>query len=254
MTKLLEECKLGINSISGGKLKILRSDLYAKGIIRDILLVMNYVPFGSLVLDLGCGFGYISATLAKIGYSCIGVDLTVARAPFFKQSLRPLYWQFFQRWNANYLYFDGENLPLGSEKVDAVILYAVLEHVSDDFVVNLMTDINRVLKKEGHIFIFRTPRKDAISERVMRLMRNYVGESYVAHETLLSEEDVVRTLKKHFKIKLIDRTDTLPQHFPKLFQNIWNFLTPVLYQVQCIADHSVLSLLAHHTRVVAVKE
>ena len=250
MSLHLNKCKKTIDELSPIGFGFLRSDLYARGIIRDLLLFEEHVPQGSSVLDIGCGLGYITSVLSAAGYFCIGIDLpfSVLDPDFKREKQRSDCWREFQKQhNSSYAYYGGKGIPLKNESFDAVIMHGVLEHVQNSLVAPFLADIQRILKDKGHIFLFRCPRKMALTETIAAMLR------IPHHETLLTEEQITKMLEEHFIIESLDQTDLLPQHFPNHIQKAYNMLTPGLFPMQCRLDSSFLSFLSHHNRVVAVK-
>lgn len=105
-------------------------------------------------LDVGCGGGYMSEAMAKMGASVIGVDplaplLAVARSHAKAEGLV-----------IDYREGVGEALPLDDRSVDAVICVDVLEHVQD--LNQVISEIARVLKPGG-LFVFDTINRNIVS-------------------------------------------------------------------------------------------
>lgn len=105
----------------------------------------KFVSKESIVLDVGCGYGRILNQLYEKGYhNLIGID--------FSQNM-------IERGKKQYPYLDlrvkqGKAIDMEDGSCDAVILFAVLTCIIDDFEQKaLLKDIERVLKPNGIIYI-----------------------------------------------------------------------------------------------------
>jgi SAM-dependent methyltransferase len=121
------------------------------------------------VLEIGCLFGVVSVALKELGFKVTGCDL-----PEFQQSepLRALY-------RKHQIPFDAVNLrdyklPYPDESFDAVILSEVIEHLNFN-PLPVFQEINRVLKKEGIIYI-GMPNMACIENRVKAIIGRSVHE------------------------------------------------------------------------------
>jgi len=123
---------------------------------------------GVHVLDVGCGGGFTSEYLAKMGAVVHGIDISpklieTAKKHAYSMSLKIEYKQ-----------GAGESLPYEDNRFDVVICVDVLEHVSD--LRKVISEIQRVLKPGG-LFLFDTINKTEESKFVMiRLMEDTLKE------------------------------------------------------------------------------
>ena len=113
---------------------------------------------GKVVLDLGCGGGFMSEALAREGADVIGVDpsgpaVEAAREHARESNLR-----------IDYRVGTGERIPLPDESVDCVVCVDVLEHV--DSVDDVLSEITRVLKPGG-LFLFDTINRTGLAKTVL---------------------------------------------------------------------------------------
>ncbi|MFN0065047.1 MAG: bifunctional 2-polyprenyl-6-hydroxyphenol methylase/3-demethylubiquinol 3-O-methyltransferase UbiG [Chlamydiales bacterium] len=99
----------------------------------------------SAVLDIGCGAGFLTNTLAQSGHSVTGIDLSVESLEVAKKRDTTK--------NVKYIVADAFNLPFAPHSFDAVCAMDLLEHISDPQLV--VQQAARVLKPGG-LFFFHT--------------------------------------------------------------------------------------------------
>lgn len=109
-------------------------------------LIVEAVPPGSLVLDVGCAQGNIAIRLAERGYRCIGLDL---RLEFLKYARK-------KDDAARTAWVVGDALlpPVARESVDAVVIGEILEHVAEPA---YLLNIALSLVRPGGIVVCTTP-------------------------------------------------------------------------------------------------
>lgn len=109
------------------------------------LLVQNKIRKEHKILEVGCGLGYLTAALRRLGYQCDGIDLSDEAVKKATRSFGDFY----------------TNISLEAmredQKYDVVISLEVIEHVSDPsaFVKSCMKKL-----KPGGIFVVSTPNGD----------------------------------------------------------------------------------------------
>jgi hypothetical protein len=127
---------------------------------------------------------------------------------------------------------------------DIVVAYAVLEHIPDEEIDAILDEINRVIKREGFLYVSRLPRKWSIAEKLARVL-NISG-----HEILVDEETFVDKLKDHgFEILQCSRQDMIPGFPPAL----WNLAFPIALIINRALLKTPLNCLAHNLRIIAQK-
>ena len=115
------------------------------------------------ILDIGCGFCYLTRFLKDQGYHIVAVDFFYGDIPKIRcqESTIP-YFQF---------NIEVEDFPFGTEVFDVVILGEVLEHLNYSPLIPL-GEIRRVLKKGGKL-ILTTPN----ALRLINLLKLLVGRN-----------------------------------------------------------------------------
>ena len=98
-------------------------------------------------LDIGCGGGFMSETLAQLGFSVTGVDQSESTLENAERHAQR------QGLDINYRYAQAESLPYPDDYFDLVCACDVLEHVSD--LDKTIKEASRVLKPGG-LFFFDT--------------------------------------------------------------------------------------------------
>jgi SAM-dependent methyltransferase len=102
---------------------------------------------GLSVLEVGCGYGYLSYALDSEGFKVLGIDISSRAIDFAKKN----FGAFFQTTQLDQL----ENIT--KEKFDVIIATEVLEHIVDPR--NFIVKCKGFLKKNGCIII-TTPNRD----------------------------------------------------------------------------------------------
>jgi ubiquinone/menaquinone biosynthesis C-methylase UbiE len=97
------------------------------------------------VVDVGCGYGRTLRELSLAGFQrLIGIDFSAAMLARCQDEMP----------TAGVIQSDGQTLPLASEAVDALLLFAVLTCVPDDQDQrNLLSEVRRVLRPGGFVYI-----------------------------------------------------------------------------------------------------
>lgn len=104
--------------------------------------IATLLPSPSRVLDMGCGAGFLSHDMAKLGHEVVGIDLSeeslaVARKLDSTQKI-------------HYVKADVTKTPLESASFDAIFAMDLLEHLEDPAA--LIREASRLLKPKGFFF------------------------------------------------------------------------------------------------------
>jgi ubiquinone/menaquinone biosynthesis C-methylase UbiE len=145
---------------------------------------------GMSVLDLGCGFGAYSSALAGEGRECVGCDINVDYLRMAASQGLPV------------VNVDSA-LPFSDASFDSVLIFEVLEHV---------TDVEKVLSEA-----FRVARKNVLitvpnSENIELMKQNDVTYAHMLssdHVHFFDAESLEHLLRRHSKDISIERSDPI---------------------------------------------
>jgi ubiquinone/menaquinone biosynthesis C-methylase UbiE len=218
------------------------NDVYlnARGYLDGIYAMVNRVNTQGVILDFGCGTGYISSLLS-IKNKVYGIDVAndEENIEVFKNniSVQKSIWNELQ---AHLSFYDGKILPYKDGFFDAVVCHASLEHVTD---LRLsLSEINRVLKNNGKLFIYRLPIIKSYSEKITK-----------AHKVKYSQQGISKLIYQHnFLVNKIEYSDFMFWSVPKL-QLLWNLLYPINRVVDLIMLNTRLCEYSHNINLEAYK-
>jgi 2-polyprenyl-3-methyl-5-hydroxy-6-metoxy-1,4-benzoquinol methylase len=110
--------------------------------------VRKYAPRQARILDYACGTGALIGHLLRANFSVGGSDLSPDSVAYVRKV------------HGDHPSFKGaytlDELLAGTEKFDVVVLAEIIEHVDDDALVRVMSDVRRVLLPGG-VAIITTP-------------------------------------------------------------------------------------------------
>src|SRR5512140_3521467 len=95
---------------------------------------------GRLILDFGAGNGAQTLELVKLGGRVVACDIDQADLDVLSQHLRDNKIE-----AVTPVRYDGSTLPFVDKHFDAVVSFAVLEHVQDE--AQALSELHRVLKR-----------------------------------------------------------------------------------------------------------
>jgi ubiquinone/menaquinone biosynthesis C-methylase UbiE len=104
-----------------------------------------------LILDVGCGEGFVTSFLSQLPAYVIGIDID-ENLKIAKDKVR----------NASFIYASITHLPFRSQTFEAVTLLEILEHLEDQTINEGIKEVNRVLKSSGALII-SVPYKEKIT-------------------------------------------------------------------------------------------
>jgi len=108
------------------------------------LKLTGHSPKLGLLLDLGCGQGYLTRYFLKLGIEAIGLDVSRELIKVAKEKIVP---------SGSFILADGVKLPFTEECFNTIILNDVLEHVPYNLANSMVNEVKRTLKVSGKLYI-----------------------------------------------------------------------------------------------------
>ena len=141
---------------------------------------------GKVVLDIACGTGYGSALLSEKAQYVYGVDISPETIEYCKQN--------YNKCNLSFQEGNVCEIPLEDHKVDIVVSYETIEHISEENQLKFKKEIKRVLKQNG-LLIMSTPNKYVYSD-----IPKYRNEFHIKEFYKDEFETFLRDICKNVKI------------------------------------------------------
>lgn len=160
------------------------------------------------VLDVGCGGGYLLDLLKIDGKKTFGTEIGIDSFNVARKKHK--------------MYFGNFDRKLIiKKKFDLIIFRGVIEHVEDP--IGYIKKAQKLLKKNGHVFITATPNLDCIAAKLFKERWSlHRPESHILH---LSEEHVDKIFKTKSFIKVASKSfylDTPYENFERDLISILN--------------------------------
>jgi ubiquinone/menaquinone biosynthesis C-methylase UbiE len=223
---------------------------------EDLEIFIKLIHRNDNILDFGCGRGLMTYIISNLGYSIEGLELKEPGEDEVRSRNVISYRKKLELWKVlktgpnsdkiSFRLYSGNKLPYKTESMDSVFAYAVLEHVDD--IQSSVREINRVLKKDGILYISRTPNKYSYIE----LISKFLG--YITHQNKYSINELSNILEDNgFYVKQIEYIDFFPSNVP-VINNIYQNANEIIFGFEKILRHTLLKYAAHHIRVIAIKK
>jgi len=107
------------------------------------LKLTGHNPKSGLLLDLGCGQGYLTRYFLKLGIEAVGVDISRKLIKNAKKNVP----------SGSFISADGIKLPFREESFNTTILNDVLEHVPYNLANPMLNEVERTLKVGDKLYI-----------------------------------------------------------------------------------------------------
>ena len=153
-------------------------------------VILKLVGRGKKILDLGCGTGWLTKRLEKVGNHLLGLDIS-------PQTVKQLKKKGITAYVCN---LELDKWPIKGNSFDTVVAAEIIEHLLDPD--QFLKNIRRVLKNGGQL-ILSTPNTASLGRRLLLLLgRNPLLEiSYDptggGHVRYFCKIDLLYLLEKH---------------------------------------------------------
>jgi len=127
---------------------------------------------GERLIDVGCNWGRWSITAAQKGYKPVGIDPSLRAILAARRISKQL------KLEANFVVGDARLLPFATSSFDAGFSYGVFQHFSKENAKNSLSELSRVVKKDGKIMA-QMPNKYGIRSFQQQARRKFSeGEGF----------------------------------------------------------------------------
>jgi SAM-dependent methyltransferase len=165
-----------------------------KGFYVDMYKFLNVIqilnlPVGSAFLDVGCGPGWVSHYLCKLGYNSLGIDIANQFIDFSNKRLQSDISSFPGKFPADFIVHDIEQRPLDLDYLfDVAIFESSLHHFYDP--ISALKNVSKNLKDNGILVILESLAPDHDSEEHKKLLE--VMTKYHTLERPYTKDQMIR--------------------------------------------------------------
>lgn len=161
--------------------------------------VRKHVPRQARILDYACGTGALTGHLLRADFSVGACDLSPDSIAYVRKvhGAHPSF-------NGAYTL---DELLAGSEKFNAVVLVELIEHVDDDVLVRVMSDVRRVLLPGGVVIVTTPNDEDLDAETVYCPCCNHTFHRWQHVRSWNARTLAARLLSYGFEVVATDETD-----------------------------------------------
>jgi len=135
-----------------------QNDYFSLQVGKGIIKFLRYItPLEGIVLDYGCGPGYLLDILVSNKIDCNGVDFSEESVNLVNSRYK------------NNRYYKGSkiiknNIPFEDNTFDLIICLETLEHINKDKLNLLLDEFHRVLKKESGFLFITVPNNEDLGK------------------------------------------------------------------------------------------
>ncbi|MFC2072043.1 class I SAM-dependent methyltransferase [Chloroflexota bacterium] len=177
--------------------------IYLSQLAAYVVFASEFIADKS-VLEIGCGGGYGADYISKFALKTVSIDIN---------KLVVYHSQAKYGDTVNFMMGDGTRLPFKAESFDLVVSFQVIEHIDLKRLLHYLSEIKRVLTKNG-VFILSTPNRklrllpfqmpwnpEHTKEYSRKELRHLLGKVFeeVKVYGMCSSEEIVSIEKKRVK-------------------------------------------------------
>lgn len=199
------------------------------------------------VLDIGCGFGSLSSLLHDKGAKVFATEVDTKKLHYAKKKLKHLGITFHE--------VHDETLPFEDEMFDVVMLFDVIEHVSDPQ--KMIQEVRRVTKKRGIIYVEFTPFYSVTGHHLYdytKLPIHLVAEGRIKNLIYSEDVDSFTSKDEYWELyqslnkmrissfqKMMKGTEKLEEQFIIKYPDVFSINLPFLNFIGPIKDFFTMS-------------
>lgn len=192
-------------------------------------LVKALLPFGGLVLDVGCGTGQLGAAIAAEGFDVFGVDLS---ASMVAQARR--------RGLAGTYAAVTTALPFADDSFDLALTVATLHHLeTPERVATTVAEMGRIVKPGGFVVLWDHNPANPYWPILMRRVPQDSGDERLVPQAELLRDVAAAGLQVHHLM----RSGFTPDFLPRWLAGAWlwvEWFVEVTPGVNVLAAHNVV--------------
>jgi SAM-dependent methyltransferase len=154
--------------------------------IPELRLPMGH---GKVFLELGCNWGRWCISASHKGYFAVGIDPSFKGVWAAQRVAKEL------NVPALFIVADARHLPFPQHSIDTIFSYSVLQHFGKDEVAKALSEVSRVLKRQGQCLI-QLPNKFGFINLIRQLQRGFRrGEGFEVR--YWSPREMVEAFSRH---------------------------------------------------------
>jgi ubiquinone/menaquinone biosynthesis C-methylase UbiE len=188
----------------GIKISGAESDYFSEQKIEEVR--RNEEGNSPQILDLGCGDGNSAAFFRKHFDKCTYFGLDTSKASVSVANGR-------RSEAASFVHYDGLNVPFADNTFDIVFIACVLHHVEPQQHENILSDVKRVLKPGGRLYIFEHNPFNPVTRRI-------VNKCPFDEDAILLTSNLTRSILQKVSFRKVEIAYTIffPRH--RIFQSL----------------------------------
>lgn len=199
------------------------------------------------VLDIGCGFGSLSALLRERGAKVYSTEVDIKKLEYAKKKLKDTSIQFYE--------VSDETLPFDDNMFDVVMLFDVIEHVEDPQ--KMMKEVLRVAKKRGLIYVEFTPFYSVTGHHLYdytKLPIHLVAEGRIKNMIYSEDVDSFTSKDEYWELykslnkmrisafqKMMKGTDKIEEQFIIKYPDVFSLNLPFINHLGPLKDFFTMS-------------